>query len=109
VKVLEEDVGQVMRSRPGAYDAIMLDVDNGPEGLTRKSNDRLYDQSGIAQALSALRPGGVLAVWSAGANRAFVGRLRRAGMNVDEVAVRSRGARGGARHTLWFATRGRRG
>jgi spermidine synthase len=105
VSVREEDVGRVMRSQPGAYDAILLDVDNGPEGLTRTSNDRLYAQAGIAEAIAALRPGGVLAVWSAGTNGAFVARLRRAGLAVDEVAVRSRGRRGGARHTLWFATR----
>lgn len=105
VNVLEEDVGRVMRSRPGAYDAILLDVDNGPEGLTRQSNERLYSQAGISEAIAALRPGGVLAVWSAGTSRSFVARLRRAGLEVDEVTVRSRGRRGGARHTLWFATR----
>lgn len=107
VVIRKEDVGQVMRRGPGTYDAILLDVDNGPEGLTRKSNDRLYAEAGIAEATGALRPGGVLAVWSAGANRAFVTRLRRAGLEVDEVTVRSRGPRGGARHTLWFGTRGR--
>jgi spermidine synthase len=107
VSVHEEDVGRVMRSQPGGYDAILLDVDNGPEGLTRKSNARLYLQPGIAEAIAALRPGGVLAVWSAGMNPAFVARLRRAGLEVDEVTGRSRGRRGGARHTLWFATRRR--
>jgi len=107
VRIREEDVGHVMRSQPGAYDAILLDVDNGPVGLTRKSNDRLYAAAGITQAIAALRPGGVLAVWTAGADRAFVARLRHAGLEVDEVTVRSRGVGKGARHTLWFATRGR--
>jgi spermidine synthase len=104
VSVREEDVGRVIRSEPGGYDAILLDVDNGPEGLTRESNARIYGEEGISEATAALRAGGVLAVWSAGANRAFVARLRRAGLEVDEVSVRSRGLRGGARQTLWFAT-----
>jgi spermidine synthase len=105
VALREEDVGAVMRAQPGAYDATLLDVDNGPEGLTRKTNDRLYAADGIAEAVAALRPAGVLAVWSAAPNRAFVARLLRAGLEVDEVTVRSRGVRGGARQTLWFGTR----
>lgn len=106
VTVREFDVGQVMREKQHAYDAIMLDVDNGPEGLTRKSNDWLYGLSGLKAAYDALRPNGVLAVWSAGTNVAFVRRLRKSGFTVDEVPVRSRGARGGARYTVWLAQRG---
>jgi len=106
VIVRELDVGQIMREAEHAYDAIMLDVDNGPEGLTRKGNDWLYGLSGLKVAHDALRPGGVLAVWSAGANDGFVRRLRKVGFKVDEVPVRARGARGGARYTVWLAGRG---
>jgi len=106
VIVRELDVGQIMREKQHTYDAIMLDVDNGPEGLTRKGNDWLYGMSGLKAAYDALRPKGVLAVWSAGANTAFVRRLRKVGFTVDEIPVRSRGARGGARYTVWLAKRG---
>ena len=106
VIVRELDVGQIMREKQHAYDAIMLDVDNGPEGLTRKGNDWLYGMSGLKVAYDALRPKGVLAVWSAGANTAFVRRLRKVGFTVDEIPVRSRGARGGARYIVWLAERG---
>jgi spermidine synthase len=97
------DVAQIIRSERQAYDAILLDVDNGPEGLTRKDNDWLYSRNGLEAALHALRPSGVLAVWSAVSHPAFVQRLRRVGFTVDEYPVRARGRRGGARHTIWLA------
>lgn len=106
VTVRERDVGQIMRENQNTYDAIMLDVDNGPEGLTRKDNDWLYGMSGLKVAFDALRPEGVLAVWSAGTNEGFVRRLRKIGFTVDEVPVRARGARGGARYIIWLAGRG---
>lgn len=106
VTVREIDVGLIMREKQHAFDAIMLDVDNGPEGLTRKANDWLYGLSGLKAAYDALRPGGVLAVWSTSTNDGFVRRLRKSGFTVTEVPVRSRGARGGARYTIWFAVRG---
>ena len=87
----------------GGWDAILLDVDNGPEGLTRKANDRLYDAGGLAAARRALRPGGVLAVWSSAPSRAFTQRLRQAGFAVEEVTARARRGKG-ARHTVWLAT-----
>ncbi|MBD0414633.1 spermidine synthase [Oryzicola mucosus] len=99
------DVGPLIRSATSAYDAILLDVDNGPDGLTRASNDGLYDRSGLQAARAALRPKGVLAVWSSGPDSAFTRRLREAGFSVDEVGVRANGKRGGARHVLWVATR----
>lgn len=99
------DVGTLIRSKSGAYDAILLDVDNGPDGLTRASNDRLYSRSGLQSAKAALRPKGVLAVWSSGPDRAFTLRLRDAGFSAEEVSVRANGKRGGARHMLWLATR----
>lgn len=106
VTVRQADVAQLLKADRGSYDAILLDVDNGPEGLTRKGNDWLYARAGLAAAFTALRPAGVLAVWSATADRAFTQRLREAGFKVDEVPVRSRGSRKGARHTIWLAGRG---
>ncbi|WP_419808571.1 spermidine synthase [Sphingomonas sp.] len=90
--------------RDGGWDAILLDVDNGPDGLTRAANDRLYSVAGLAAARAALRPGGVLAVWSAAPDPAFARRLERAGFAVDEVRVRARENGKGAAHVIWFAT-----
>ncbi len=104
VKVRVEDVGAVMRASPAAFDAILLDVDNGPEGLTRAGNDALYGRAGLAVARAALRQKGVLAVWSARPDPAFTRRLRAAGFRVDEQEVRAR-ERKGAKHTIWLATR----
>jgi spermidine synthase len=99
------DVIAVIQSHPSAFDAILLDVDNGPEGLIRKANDALYDFSGLTAIRRALKPGGVLAVWSSGPHPAFTRRLREAGFDVNEVAVRATTKRSGARHVIWFATR----
>ena len=103
--IREIDVGDVIRAHPNTFDAILLDVDNGPEGLTRKGNDALYDSSGLKAAHAALRRNGVLAVWSSGPNPAFSTRLREAGFGVNEVVVRATGKGGGARHVIWIATR----
>jgi len=105
VTIRAEDVGQIIRSARAAYDTILLDVDNGPEGLTRESNDALYDLKGLTAARVALRPGGVLAVWSSGPDPRFTQRLRKAGFDVNEVPVRANGPRGGARHVIWTAVR----
>jgi spermidine synthase len=99
------DVVDVIQSHAAAFDAILLDVDNGPEGLIRKANDALYDSKGLKAIRRALRPGGVLAVWSSGPNPAFSKRLRTAGFDVNEVAVRATAKRAGARHVIWLATR----
>lgn len=104
VEVREADVAAAIGAAKAAFDAILLDVDNGPDGLSRPSNDRLYDAAGLAAAKAALRPGGVLAVWSAAPDRAFSGRLRHAGFTVEEARPRAtRG--GGARHVVWLAER----
>lgn len=103
VRVITADVGRVIRSAASAYDAILLDVDNGPAGLTSKKNDWLYGTAGVAASLAALRPGGVLAVWSAGPDAAFRRRLEQAGFMTEEVRVRARGGRGGARFVIWVA------
>lgn len=100
------DVAEVMQAERGAFDAILLDVDNGPEGLTRKGNDLLYARAGLKAAFNALRPAGVLAVWSAGPSPAFARRLVQAGFTVEEVGVRARGGGKGRRHTIWIACRG---
>lgn len=99
------DVGLLLRREHGAYDAILLDVDNGPEGLTRRENDRLYSLPGLEVAYAALRPNGVLAVWSAGPDRGFTDRLRRTGFDVEVLTVRAHGRKKGARHTIWLAAR----
>ena len=105
VAIREADVGAVIGEAPARYDAILLDVDNGPEGLARQANDALYSQGGLRSAHAALRPGGVLAVWSSGRDAAFAKRLSRAGFAVEERFARARGAHGGARHVIWIATR----
>ncbi len=99
----EVDVARIIQTERHAYDAILLDVDNGPEGLTRKGNDWLYGLHGLTMALATLRPGGVLAVWSAVPDQAFTRRLRKVGFKVEEVRVMARGASRGARHTIWIA------
>jgi spermidine synthase len=103
VAIVEGDVGDLIRSAWAAYDAILLDVDNGPAGLSRAINDRLYDAGGLAAARRALRPGGVLAVWSAAPDPSFTRRLRKAGYVVEEVRVRASAAGKGARHVIWIA------
>jgi spermidine synthase len=103
VKVRTADVAELLREGQGDYDAILLDVDNGPEALPDSGNDWLYGRAGLAVAQRALSADGVLAVWSAGSDPAFARRLRAAGYEVDEVEVRASGYRRGARHTIWFA------
>lgn len=112
VEVRESDVADALRAARCAFDAILLDVDNGPAALTRRTNAWLYADEGLAAARVALRSHGVLAVWSAGADAAFSKRLRRAGFEVDEEQVPARGAgvparsgRGGM-HRVWVARRG---
>ncbi|MDH5524631.1 MAG: hypothetical protein OEY01_11660 [Desulfobulbaceae bacterium] len=106
VAVRESDVGLLIKKEEQGFDAIILDVDNGPEGLTRSGNDRLYSKAGLAAAHGALAPGGILAVWSASADSAFSRLLRQAGFTVREIAARARGRKGGSRHMIWLAQRG---
>jgi spermidine synthase len=97
------DVAEVIGEARARYDAILLDVDNGPDGLVRAENDRIYSRAGLAAAKAALTPDGILAVWSAGADPAFSRRLVDAGFTVDEVTVRARANGKGPRHHIWFA------
>ncbi len=103
VTVAEADVGGPIAAARASFDAILLDVDNGPDGLSRPGNDSLYDAGGLGAARAALTPGGVLAVWSAGPDTAFTRRLKQAGFTVEEVRARALGKRGGARHVIWLA------
>jgi len=105
VRLIEGDVVAVIADASGTYDAILLDVDNGPDGLTRNGNDRLYSMKGLAAAKAALKPGGILAVWSAAPDNAFAKRLSAAGFSVEEIAVRARSNGKGPRHVIWFATK----
>ena len=104
VTIRVADVAAVIGEARAAYDAILLDVDNGPGGLNREANDGLYAPAGLAAAKRALRPGGVLAVWSAGPSPAFIRRLASAGYTAEEIAMRATGGRRGARHVIWLAT-----
>jgi spermidine synthase len=103
--IREADVVDLIQASPSAFDAILLDVDNGPEALIRKANDALYDLKGLKAIRRALRPGGVLAVWSSGPNASFSKRLRAADFDVNEVGVRATSKRSGAHHIIWFATK----
>ncbi|QFY62651.1 hypothetical protein FZ934_19910 (plasmid) [Rhizobium grahamii] len=103
VAIHEGDVAELISSSKRKFDAILLDVDNGPDGLTRRSNDQLYSFNGLRAAKNALRPGGILAVWSSGPDESFTRRLRDCGFAVDVVNTRANGKRGGARHVIWLA------
>jgi len=103
VTLVQDDVASLIEHARGSFDAILLDVDNGPDGLVRAANNRLYSTRGLAAARQALARGGILAVWSAGSDPAFKRRLCDAGFEVDEVAVRARGNGKGPRHVIWFA------
>ena len=99
------DVAETIAFDIGHFDAILLDVDNGPDGVVRKENDRLYSRAGLATAFGALRPRGVLAVWSAAPDPGFTRRLRGAGFEVEMVTVKARPNGKGPRHVIWFARR----
>jgi spermidine synthase len=103
VDVVMGDVGALITAATARWDAILLDVDNGPDGLTRAANDRLYSSTGLASARRALKPGGILAVWSAAPDAAFARRLGSADFDVEEVTVRARSNGKGPRHVIWFA------
>lgn len=104
VEVLELDVAQVMQMHR-RFDAIMLDVDNGPSSFTCDDNDALYSSPGLARAYAALNPGGVLTVWSAGTDAAFTQRMHKAGFTVTEQRVGSHAAKRGNRHNIWIGVK----
>lgn len=104
VRLLMGDVAIAIDGARSEYDAILLDVDNGPDGIVREGNDGLYTGSGLRAARHALRPGGVLAVWSAGPDPAFTRRLEKNGFAVEEIRVAARSNGKGPKHKIWFAT-----
>ena len=103
--VYDGDVTDLICQPPAPWDAILLDVDNGPVGLTRATNDQLYSARGLDRAFDALKPQGLLAVWSAAPAQAFGRRLQRAGFAVESIGLRSRGRQGGRRHVIWIGRR----
>ncbi len=105
VVIQQEDVAETISRKKSAWDAILLDVDNGPDGLTRKANDRLYGVTGLKSMFLALRPGGILAIWSSGADEQFTRRLKQCKFQTEIVTVRARKPGKGARHTIWLATK----
>ena len=105
VTIETTDVAVAIDRAKAAYDAILLDVDNGPEGLSRDGNDRLYSHAGLAKAKAALKPGGVLAIWSSHPDPAFTRRLGKSGFKAEEIRVRARHGGRGSRHTIWLGTR----
>lgn len=104
-QVAVRDVAELIdeAGRGAHFDAILLDVDNGPDGVVRDANDRLYTRTGLAKARDAINPGGILAVWSAAPDPAFTRRLKDAGFAVEAREVRARPNNKGPRHTIWFA------
>lgn len=104
VRLLMGDVGSEIDGAQGDYDAILLDVDNGPDGVVRDGNGALYTSSGLRAARRALTPGGVLAIWSAGPDPAFTRRLEKNGFAVEQIRVPARSNGKGPKHTIWFAT-----
>ncbi len=106
-RIVHDDVMTVLRDNAGGFDAIMLDVDNGPEGMILAENERLYSPVGVEITRGALRPGGQLVYWSVGEDAGFERQLKRAGLNVEPVRVRAHDT-SGPMHVL-FVVRGSRG
>ncbi len=105
VTVVIEDVITIINNNTSAFDAILLDVDNGPDSLTQEGNDELYSMSGVSMIHRALRPGGVVAVWSSSPDAGFIQRLNRSSFHVLEKKVRGRTHKKGPVHTIWIATK----
>jgi spermidine synthase len=104
VRVVHDDVVNVLRANPGAFDAIMLDTDNGPDGMLMSENAPLYSRAGIATTVAALRAGGSIVYWSVGDDPAFAHALRGSGLDVQTLHVRAHDTTGPT-HTLYQATR----
>ena len=105
VTLVEEDVRHTINLGRQDFDAILLDVDNGPDGLVRRANNKLYSARGLSDADYALKSGGILAIWSAGADPVFTRRLKEAGYQVEERTVTARSNGKGPKHVIWFATK----
>lgn len=105
VTLVEDDVRAMIDQGRDTYDAILLDVDNGPDGLVRRANNKIYSMRGLADAEYALKPGGVLAVWSAAPDAIFTRKLRETFSSVEPVTVTARSNGKGPKHVIWFATK----
>jgi len=105
VSVLEQDVAIVMNEHPAGFDAIMLDVDNGPDAFTCDNNDSLYGLHGLNNAYQALKPGGILTVWSAFPDQSFTQRMMKVGFEVEQRRVRAHKNQAAKRHTIWIGVR----
>lgn len=103
VQVHHADVRDVLGAAHARYDAVLLDVDNGPDAFTQPANQWLYGRAGLARIRGALRRGGVLSVWSARPDARFTARLREADFETTTHRVGARGAAGGGQHTVWIA------
>jgi spermidine synthase len=101
-RIVHDDVGRVLRDDPGGFDAIMLDTDNGPDGMLMSENGPLYAAQGIARTIAALRGQGTIAYWSVGDDPRFAEALRRAGLSVETLRVRAHDT-AGPMHTLYVA------
>ncbi len=104
-KIMIGDVGDVIAAANQKYDAILLDVDNGPDGITSEADDQLYSMAGLAKAKSAMRTGGVLAIWSSSSDPQFIARLHKSRFVVEECKVSARSNGKGAKHTIWLASK----
>ncbi len=104
VRVVQEDVIDVLREHTATFDAIMLDTDNGPDGMLMSESERLYAPRGVASTIAALRPGGKIAYWSVGDDPRFERLLRRHGLQVETLRVRAHDT-AGPMHTIYLATR----
>jgi len=105
VRVEASDVATILKRQKNAWDIILLDVDNGPAGLTKRSNNRLYSDAGLKTAFKALTPNGVLGIWSAGDDPAFTRCLTRSGFKAKAVSVRAASSGKSSRHTIWIAVK----
>jgi spermidine synthase len=101
-KIIVTDVAKLIRESDASYDTILLDVDNGPDGLTKNANDHLYSNDGLGRAWAALRADGILAIWSAGPDKTFAARFNAAGFDIEEIEVRAHKGKSGARHIIWL-------
>jgi spermidine synthase len=104
VRVVQRDVIDVLGAQPAAFDAIMLDTDNGPAGMLMSESERLYAARGVATTMAALRPGGRIAYWSVGDDPRFLGLLRHSGLAVETLRVRAHDT-AGPMHTIYLASR----
>jgi len=104
VEIIADDVAHVLAASRGRFDSIMLDVDNGASGLTAAANDGLYAAAGLRRAWAALKPGGRLAVWSAGSDPRFVARMQDAGFAVEVCKARTHPT-GGSWNSIFVGTR----